>query len=109
MNAKMTSIELTTQLAQRAMDRVAEIEKDEIFDLSKGKLQSFINDWAVFESKIDQRYQNVADNVIDTKTFSNMSTQMSELSMKLLNLEMDLTKKIEDELSKKKKSVRGGK
>ena len=34
----MTSIELSAQLAQRAMDRTINLEKDEIFDLSKTKL-----------------------------------------------------------------------
>ena len=54
--ATATQIELNTQLAQRAMDRATDLGKDEIFDLTKAKMQTFINDWAVFESKIDQRY-----------------------------------------------------
>ena len=98
----MTSIELSAQLAQRAMDRTINLEKDEIFDLSKTKLQTFLQDWAVFESKIDQRYQSIADNYTDT---AKMSTQMNELSQKLLSLEMDLTKKLDEGL--KRKSVRG--
>ena len=102
MNQKMTSIELSAQLAQRAMDRTINLEKDEIFDLSKTKLQTFLQDWAVFESKIDQRYQSIADNYTDT---AKMSTQMNELSQKLLSLEMDLTKKLDEGL--KRKSVRG--
>ena len=98
----MTSIELSSQLAQRAMDRTANLEKDEIFDLTKTKLQTFLQDWAVFESKIDQRYQSIADNYTDA---AKMSTQMNELSQKLLSLEMDLTKKLDEGL--KRKSVRG--
>ena len=98
----MTAIELSSQLAQRAMDRTANLEKDEIFDLTKTKLQTFLQDWAVFESKIDQRYQRLSDNYTDT---AKMSNQMNELSQKLLSLEMDLTKKLDEGL--KRKSVRG--
>ena len=52
----LPKVEANGQLAQLALTRATNLERDEIFDLSKGRLQSFTNAWAVFESKIDQRY-----------------------------------------------------